>query len=96
MMDLLLLLFFWPLVCAVCPNHEVLMLQPRTGTAPDLVYVSIITTFIIVYYRPTCFKRFLDIFMFYFTILPPLHQSPFVIVAFLSVETAFNPPTLQE
>ena len=34
---LLLLLLAWPLVRVVCLNHEVVVFQPRTGTAPYLV-----------------------------------------------------------
>ena len=33
-MLLLLLLLAWKLVCGVCPNHEVVMFQPRTLAPP--------------------------------------------------------------
>ena len=44
----MLLLFDWPPVRGVCPNHEVVMFQPRTATPPYLgsvvkCYVSIST-----------------------------------------------------
>ena len=32
-------LLSWPPVCGVCPNHEVVMFQPRTVTPPYLVSV---------------------------------------------------------
>ena len=32
----LLLLLSWPPVCEMCPNYEVMMFQPQTGTPPDL------------------------------------------------------------
>ena len=35
-----MLLFFTPLVREVCPNCEVVMFQPRTGTSPDLGSVA--------------------------------------------------------
>ena len=34
------LLCFRPPVCVVCPNNEVVVFQPRTGTAPELGSVS--------------------------------------------------------
>ena len=34
-----MLLFSWPLLCRVCTNNEVVMLQPRTVTPPYLGYV---------------------------------------------------------
>ena len=37
---LLLLFFSWPLVHEVCPNYEVVVFQPRTGTPLDLGSVS--------------------------------------------------------
>ena len=37
---MLLLLFSWPLFREVCPNYEVEMFQPRTGTPPDLGSVA--------------------------------------------------------
>ena len=42
-----MLFFYWPPVREVCPNYEVVMFQPRTGTPPDLgsvanCYVAII------------------------------------------------------
>ena len=36
--------FYRSPVCAVIPNHEVVVFQPRTVTAPDLGYVANITT----------------------------------------------------
>ena len=33
---LFLLLFYWTLVCEMCPNYEVVMLQPQKRTPPDL------------------------------------------------------------
>ena len=36
----LLLLLSWPLVREVCPNYEVLMFQPCTGTSLDLYSVA--------------------------------------------------------
>ena len=36
----LLLLLNWPSVHEVCPNHNVVMLQPRTGTSMDVGSVS--------------------------------------------------------
>ena len=52
---------FCPPVSAVCPNHEAVMFQPRTGTDPDLVSVTVVITFILVTSHPTCFTHFLDI-----------------------------------
>ena len=37
---LLLLLFAWPPVHEVCPNYEVAMFQPWTGTSLDLVSID--------------------------------------------------------
>ena len=34
------LFYFIPPVCTMCPNHEVVVFQPRTGTAPDLGSVA--------------------------------------------------------
>ena len=34
------LLFSWPRVREVCTNYEVVMLQPQTGTPPDLGFVA--------------------------------------------------------
>ena len=34
--EMLLLLLTWPPVREVCPNHEVVIFQPWTGTSPDL------------------------------------------------------------
>ena len=33
-------LCYWPPVRLVCPNHDVVILQPRTGTAPELGSVA--------------------------------------------------------
>ena len=33
---LLLMLLYWPLVCEVCPNYELVMFQPWTGISLDL------------------------------------------------------------
>ena len=43
-MMLLLLLLAWPSVCVVCPNYEVVVLQPLIGTAPYLGSLAIFTT----------------------------------------------------
>ena len=40
LVELSLLLFSWPPVREVCPNYEVVMLQPRTGTPADLGSVA--------------------------------------------------------
>ena len=37
---LLMLLFSWPPVHEVCPNYEVVMFQPQTGTPLDLGSVA--------------------------------------------------------
>ena len=57
---LLLLFLNYPPVREVCPNHEVFMLQPRTGTYADLGSVAIVNL-ITSLPRPTCFNRVLYI-----------------------------------
>ena len=53
---LLLLLYSCPLDRAVWPNYEVVMLQPRSGTATSLGYVDIIVSYLKTpYYRSTFF-----------------------------------------
>ena len=43
-----LFFFYWPLVHGVCPNHEVVMFQPRTVNPPYLV--SVVNCYIRYYY----------------------------------------------
>ena len=84
--------FFQLPVCTMWPNHEVVVFQTRTGTTPDPVSVSIITNFILASSRPTCFNRFLDLYMFPSSILTPpsvtiIHRitsivSPFLILLY--------------
>ena len=61
--------FIWPTVRVVCPNHKVVVFQSRRGTALDLGSVAIVTTFILVSSRPTCFNRFSG--SFYVSLLRP-------------------------
>ena len=91
-MLLLLLLLVYPPVRAVFLNHEVAVLQPQTGNALDLGPIAIIKTFILVFPCPTHFNRFKDLSFFTSTIIPPPHQSPFIVVAYLYVAPAS--PTL--
>ena len=43
----MLLFFYWPLVRGVCPNDEVLIFNPRTGTPLDLGSVTIILNLLV-------------------------------------------------
>ena len=38
--NFMFLLFSWPPVRVVCPNYEVMMFQPCTGTPLDLCYIT--------------------------------------------------------
>ena len=59
-------------VCALIMNNEVVVLQPRIGTSPYLVYVAIIITFILAPPAPHVSTVFLDISIF----PPPSYPSP--------------------
>ena len=64
--------YFWPPVRTVCPNHDVVVFQPRTGTAPDLVSVANYTFY---YNRPAppVSTVFLDLVIYLFHPTDP-HQ----------------------
>ena len=68
--SVLSILYFQPPDRVVCPNHEVVMFQPRTGTAPDLGSIDNFT-----FYNsppaPPVSTNFLDIFL-----PPPLSCRP--------------------
>ena len=91
---LLLFLFAWTPVRAVFPNHDVLVFQPPTGTAPDLGSVALIITTYSSHHPPHLFRPFLDNSFFFRTRLPSLPQLPPVDAALLSSCTCFSPPTL--
>ena len=58
---IVLLICFCPAVCVMCTNHEVLVFQPQTGTAP---YPGSVANYTF-YYNPTAppvSTNFLDIF----------------------------------
>ena len=60
MLLLLLFLLTWTPVRKVCPNHEVVMFQNKTGKSPDLgsvATVNLITSLPLT----TCFNRVLDL-----------------------------------
>ena len=59
-----------PPVRLVCPNYEVVVLQPQTGTTPYLGLVAIITPFIISL-PPHLLQPFFWITLFLSSILPP-------------------------
>ena len=61
MLLLLLLFLAWPLVRAVCPNHEVVVFQPQTVTALDLGFIALIITTNYSHLLPYLFQPFLDI-----------------------------------
>ena len=50
------LLLFWPPFHVVCPNNELVVFQPQTGTATDLVPVAIIITLILDSSYHICFN----------------------------------------
>ena len=56
---LLLLLFSWPLVCQVFPNHEVAMFQPWTGNPPYRGSVANFYLAILIIPAPKSFARHL-------------------------------------
>ena len=58
------MLWVWSPVRVVCPNHKVVVLQPRTGNAPDLGSVANFKTFYFVSPRPICFNRCYGYFSF--------------------------------
>ena len=63
-----MLLFTRTPVSEVCPNHKVVMFQPRIETSPDLVSVSIVKL-IYILPRPTFFNLVMDI------LFPPCYHS---------------------
>ena len=72
-MKLCVCVYFWSLVHVVCLIHEVLVFQPRTGTA---TYLGSFTDYIF-YSRPPSppvSTVFLDIFMFPLYTTAPPHQ----------------------
>ena len=89
-------LLFWSPVHAVCPNHEILLFQSWTGTPVDLGSVVIITTFIIVSSRPTCFNRVLYLCFHPRTQLLYLpHLSPFVAALLTMLHLLVSPNFLK-
>ena len=84
--------FYRPPILAVCPNHEAVVFQPWTMTAPDLVCVSNITTILAL--RPHLCPTMFWIFIFpsprtYLISIP--HISP-VDDTSLSLCILFFPP----
>ena len=54
---MLLLLFSWSPVRDVCPNYELAMFQPRTGTPPDLGSIADCYVAILLIPAPPFFTR---------------------------------------
>ena len=67
---LFLLLYFQPPVRALYPNHEMVVLQPQTGTAMELESISNLT-FYTSRLTPPVSTTFLDLFL-----PPPLYYHP--------------------
>ena len=66
-------MYFLPPVYEVCPNHDVVVFLPWTGTAPDLGSVTNYTLNILFYPScPTCLNRFSG----YFHLPPISYQRP--------------------
>ena len=84
--------YFLPPVHAVFLNHEVVVFQPQTGTAPDLGFVANYTF----YYSPPALPVstiFLDVFIY------PLYPTPPPSVAFVVLTPLYctrSPPPLPE
>ena len=76
---LLLLLFAWPQVCLVCPKHNMVRFQPPTGTAPDIVSVTLTNITFSGHLPPNLFQIFQDI-------SPPLH--PLILLLLLPPSSA--------
>ena len=74
-----LCVFYRSPVCAVCPNHEVVVFQPQTVTAPDLGSVANITTVISL---PPCMSQLRSGSLFSPPPIPIYYRSPI-----------FQPPT---
>ena len=87
----LLLFFAWPMVLVVCPNHEVLVFQPRTGNDPYLGSIVIFTN-ILDSSRPTCFNRFCISHFRPWKWFLSLPHIPPVDAAFLYCFNRFSPP----
>ena len=77
--------YFWPSVRVLCTNHEVVVFQPRTGTARDLVSVANYTF----YCSPTAppvSTDFMDIF-----ISPCLSYRPLISSVCHRIPSLFHP-----
>ena len=58
---MLLLLFAWPPVRAVCQNHERVVFQSLIGNDPDLVSVALINITYSNHLPPQLFQTFMDL-----------------------------------
>ena len=88
----MLLLLNSPPVCEVCPNNEVVMFKPRTGTSPDLGSITI-TNLLLVYPAPPV-STVLWIFLPSLgltTTIPPSIKSRIRSISFYC--TRISPPT---
>ena len=88
----MLLVLNRPPVCEVCPNNEVVMFKPRTGTSPDLGSITI-TNLLLVYPAPPV-STVLWIFLpplGLTTTIPPSIKSRIRSISFYC--TRISPPT---
>ena len=79
-----------PPVRTVCPNHEVVVFQPRTVTATSLGSGAMLNNFILAPTAPPV-STVSGSVLIPFSILPPPHQYPFFVVASLC-RTRSPPP----
>ena len=83
-------MYFRTSVCAVCPNHEVVVFQPWTGTAPDLGFIANYT-FLFYPSHPTCINFFLGLFI---SLLYPTSTPSLAFVIAVPLFFTPSPPPL--